>query len=249
MIELSKKQKNLIKATRKNISKTIFQQQLIQENDNVVIGLSGGKDSFVLLDTLADRKKSWNFNFQLVAVYINVVNIPYEVDFKFMKEFCDSLKVKLHKIDINVDFEKDKKISACFKCSWHRRTALFKFVTQKGFNKLAFGHHLDDAVETLLLNMSFNAEISSMPFKISMLNNKFEIIRPMLETEEKYIIEYAQIMNFNREVKICPYAEVSKRDKIRSQIAELENLTPNFKKNVFRSMYKILPDYLPIKKS
>jgi len=245
MEELTKKEKTFITNTQKKISKTVFEKNLISEGDRIVIGLSGGKDSLILLDTLASRRRALKFDFELAAVHINVSNVPYEVDLEFMQQLCDFYNVPFFKIDISVDFTKDEKMSPCFICSWHRRTALFKFVNQNGYNKLAFGHHLDDAIETLLLNISFNAEISAMPFEVDMFNGKFKIIRPMLETEEKFLIEYARLKNFNREVKTCSYAKESKRDLIRELIANLEKVNKDVKKNIYRSMGKIVQKYLP----
>ncbi len=245
MTDLSKKQKSFITTVQKKISKTIYNQQLIQDGDKVVVGLSGGKDSFILLDALAERRKHLKFNYEIKAVHINVTNVPYEIDLDFMQQFCDSHKIDFQKIDIEIDLQRDTKLSTCFICSWHRRTALFKFTTRNGFNKLAFGHHLDDAVETLLLNMSFNGEISSMPYKVSMLNDKFQIIRPMLDTEERFFIEYANLKNLNREVYECPFAKISKRELIRKQIKQLEDVNKDIKKNIFKSMNKIIPKYLP----
>jgi len=245
MTILSKQNKKSIHNTQKRINKTIFEKKLIENDDKIVVGLSGGKDSFVLLDALFASKKAMNLNFEITAVHIKVKNVPYKVDWEFMEKYCSEKNINFQNIETEVDFSKDTKMSKCFICSWHRRTELFKFTTRNGFNKLALGHHLDDAIETLLLNMAFNGEISSMPFKVGMLNNKFEIIRPLLETEEKFLIEYAEIMNFNREIQKCPFAEQSKREKFRKHIEEISKINPDARKNLFRSMKKIVPKFLP----
>lgn len=247
MTELTKQEKSFIETTRRKIGKTVYNHKLIQKNDKVVVGLSGGKDSFILLDALIARKKALQFKYELIAVHIDVLNVPYQADVEFMQSFCNEHHIKFYKIDIEVDFTKDKKLSPCFICSWHRRTELFKFVNRNNYNKLALGHHLDDAIETLLMNMSFNAEISSMPLKKTMFDGKFHIIRPMLEIEEHIFVKYANLLNLNREVKTCPFAKKSKREVVRKIISKLEEETKDARKNIYRSMNKILLDYLPEK--
>lgn len=233
--------------TQKKVGKVIWENKLIEPNDRVVVGLSGGKDSYSLLDILANVQKRVPFKFDLEAVHINIENIPYDKQYEQMQIFCNKLNVKLNIIQIEVDLEKDLKLSNCFKCSWNRRTELFKYTNRNNFNKLALGHNLDDAVETLLLNMFYNAEISSIPYKVEMFNNKFQIIRPLLETQKQFIEEYAKLIEAPLENKTCPFAKESKRQDVREMINSLEKTNKDFKKNIFRSMKKIVFQYLPQK--
>ena len=233
--------------TQKKVGKIIWENKLIEPNDKVLVGLSGGKDSYSLLHILANVQKRVPFKFDLEAAHINIENIPYDKQYDYMQEFCNKLGVKLHIIQIEVDLEKDKKLSNCFKCSWNRRTELFKFTNRNNFNKLALGHNLDDAVETLLFNMFYNAEISSIPYRVEMFKNKFEIIRPLLETQKQFIIEYSKNIEVQEEKKICPFAQESKRQEVRDMINNLEKTNKDFKKNIFRSMKKIVLQYLPQK--
>ncbi len=245
MDKLTKQERSFIANIQKKIGKTVYNHKLIEDKDKILIGLSGGKDSFILLDALAARKKHVQYDYTIVAAHINVTNIPYEADLKFMQEICASYGIEFHKIDITLDFSRDTKLSPCFICSWHRRTELFKLTNRLGCNKLAFGHHMDDAIETLFLNMSFNGEISSMPHKVEMFGGKFHIIRPMLEIEEYNFIKYSKLKNFNREIKKCPHADNSKRELVRHFIKELEKVNKDVRKNLYKSMNKIIPQYLP----
>lgn len=245
MKHLANQEKSYIATTQKRIMKNVYEKQLIIDGDKVVVGLSGGKDSLILLDSLVNRKRAMKINYELLAVHIDIKNVPYRVDLAFMQEFCTQHSVPLTTIEIDIDLRKDKKMSTCFICSWHRRTALFKFVNKNSCSKLAFGHHLNDSVETLLLNMSFNAEISSLPYKVEMFDGKFQIIRPMLSIEEDILKRYAKIKGYNREVQECPYANKSKRELIRSQISQLTAINKDAAKNIYRSMQKIVNKYLP----
>ena len=248
MENLTKQQRTFIANIQKKIGKTVFNHNLIGENDKVLVGLSGGKDSFVLLDALASRRNAVPYDYTIIAAHVDVTNVPYKADIDFMQELCDSLGVEFHLIEIAPDFENatgKKKLSQCFVCSWNRRTELFKLANRLGCSKVAFGHHLDDSIETLLMNMAFNGEISAMPHRVEMFDGKFEIIRPMLETEGKYIAKYARLKNFNREIIRCPFAKVSKRETVRNFINDLEKINKNVRLNIFKSMNKIVPKYLP----
>lgn len=231
--------------TQKKVGKIIWKYQLIKENDRIVVGLSGGQDSYVLLHILANIRKRFPSNFDLVALHVDVENIPYHRDYDYMQRFCDEIDVNLYFKKITIDLEKDPSISTCFKCSWNRRTEMFKFVNQNNFNKLALGHNLDDAVETLLMNMFYNAEISSMPYSVEMFKGKFQIIRPMLELEKYFIRRYAKILQIPNEPYKCPYAKVSKRHQVNEILEKLSSENKDIKKNVFRSMKKIVTQYLP----
>lgn len=245
--KLTKQQRTFISNTQKKISKTVFNHELIKDGDKILVGLSGGKDSFILLDALASRQKAVRYKYTIVAAHINITNIPFEADLDFMQEICNLYGIEFHKVDVTLDFTKDTKISPCFICSWHRRTELFKLTNRLGCDSLAFGHHMDDAIETLFLNMSFNGEISAMPHKVEMFDGKFCIIRPMLEIEEKQFIKYAELKALNREIKTCPYANNSKRELVRGFVKELEKVNKDVRKNLYKSMNKIVTKYLPEK--
>ena len=212
----------------------------------MLIGLSGGKDSIILAHALASRKHVIPFDYKIFAAHVRVKNLKNEVDIDFLRSFCENLNIEFHLIEIEVDFEKDKRISPCFVCSWNRRAELFKLTNTLNCNKLALGHHLGDAAETLIMNMVYNAEISSMPYKVSMFKGRFEIIRPMLDIEEEKLVKYADLMNFHgKETKKCPFGDNSKRETVKKLIENLQEHNKNAKRNIYKSMFKIIPEYLP----
>jgi len=242
----TKGQKTFVNKTRKKFTRTIYQHKLIDDNDCILIGLSGGKDSLALLDLLANRRKALPFTYRLKAVHINVTNIPYEVDTEFLQNICKQLDVEFLLHEITVDLKTNPQLSTCFRCSWARRTALFRLVEKLGCNKLAFGHHMDDANETLLMNMLFNGEISSLPYKVEMFEGKFDLIRPMLDLEGQDVAYYANILGLKAETKRCPHEKINRRAMIRNTLEQFYKIHPGIKRNLFRSPRKIIYKYLPL---
>ena len=109
----------------KKVGKAIFDYQLIQKGDRVLVGLSGGKDSMILLEALADRRKHFPFDFDIYAIHVSASNIGYKMDTAYLEDFCRDLGVPLHLEEIEVDLTLDPKKSPCFVCSWHRRKSIF----------------------------------------------------------------------------------------------------------------------------
>ena len=232
----------------KNAGRAINAYSLIKENDRVAVALSGGKDSLVMLETLANRRRRLPVNYDVIAVHVHVRNIGYETDLDFLKKFCDTLNVELYVIETEADLERDKNKSICFKCSWLRRKELFDFVKNEKCNKLAFGHHRDDAIETLLMNMISNSSISSMPPSLPMFGGEFDLIRPLILLGEDEIREYAVLKKYPPQVKLCPHGDDTRRADAKRLILEMEKIDKNARQNIFSAMSNIHGEYLPPEK-
>jgi tRNA(Ile)-lysidine synthase TilS/MesJ len=243
---LTKGQKTFINKVRKKVSRTIFQNNLLKDGDCVLVGVSGGKDSLALLDILANRRKAMPFKFEVKAVHINVTNIPFEVDVEFLRKLAENLDVEFHFHEITIDLKSNPELSICFRCSWARRTTLFKLTEKLGCNKLAFGHHMDDANETLLMNMLFNAEVSSLPYKVNMFNGKFHLIRPLLDITGPELARYAKILGLSAELRCCPFTRVNRRAMAKKALGEFYKINDSVRKNFFNSTRKIVYKYLPL---
>lgn len=230
---------------QKTAGRAINRYTMIQDGDRVAVGLSGGKDSVVLLEALSLRRKRIPIYYDLIAMHINVKNITPELDEDYYRRLCGELKVDLLCRSIEVDTNRDPKKTVCFVCAWHRRKELFKMVKESGCNRLALGHHMDDALETLLLNMTFNGSISSMPPKLSMFGGEFDLIRPLILLEEKEVKKYALIRQFPVQKSVCAYGSSTRRADMKQIIYELSRLNKKAKRNIFGAMSNIHAEYLP----
>jgi tRNA(Ile)-lysidine synthase TilS/MesJ len=228
------------------INKTVEKYQMLDENDRVLVGLSGGKDSLVLLESLALKRKKSNIKFDIEAIYIDILNIPYDADVAYLKTYCERLGVNFihEKLTDDVDLKHSEK-NPCFLCSWDRRKHLFEYAKINQFNKLSLGHHLDDAIETLFMNMMYQANISALPPKLSMFGGQITVIRPLIETKESWITAYAESQNFKPMVKTCPFEKVSSREFVRGILQQMEDKYDRAKNNIFLSMTHIDKEYLP----
>jgi tRNA 2-thiocytidine biosynthesis protein TtcA len=169
---------------------------LFKEGDRILVGLSGGKDSFVLLHTLHRVSQIAPFDFEVAAITIDSMT---GIDYSPLAEHCEKYGIKhiWYKTPI-MDILKEKKrdnSSACGFCARMRRGSLYSKAIELGYNKIALGHHFDDAVETFFMGLFYNGMMRSMPPKYKAYNG-IEVIRPLIRVREKFIIGMANRNNF-----------------------------------------------------
>jgi tRNA(Ile)-lysidine synthase TilS/MesJ len=235
----------ILRKVYQKVGKAIQKYHLIEEGDRILVGLSGGKDSMVLLEALAGRLKYHPVKIELAAIHISLASQPYTVDLEYLQSFSEKLHVPfIHKvIEVEIDAAKDN--NPCFICSWNRRKVLFQTALESGYQKLALGHHMDDAIQTLLMNMVFQSSISSMPPSLALFDNKLKLIRPLSLLTEDEVKAFAGIKNYKKEIKTCIYEKDSKRKEIKHLIGKLAKLHPKVRTNLYASMTNIQNDYLP----
>ncbi len=227
------------------VNQTCHKQQLINEGDSILVGLSGGKDSLILLEMLSRVQRSARYKFSVQAIHIHISNVGYKVNPQFLEEYCKQLEVPLTIISKEIDFSKKVSKTECFYCSWNRRSIIFGFAEERGCNKLAFGHHLDDAVQTIMLNMIHHGTMSSMPYKLDMFKGKLQLIRPLLDICENDLIEYSKLVQLPVLAAECPYGSDTQRKKMKKIIDEISTLNQYALKNLFRAPTKVFKDYIP----
>ncbi len=227
------------------VGKTIRDHELLKEGDHLLLGLSGGKDSYLLLEALAERKKAIPFKFEISAVHVKIQNALYNMDIGFMESLCTDLNIPLYIKEITPDFELDKKKAPCFVCSWHRRKEIFNLGKELNCNILAFGHHRDDALETFMMNLMYHGSISSLPYSLSMFDGRVNLIRPLMDIWEKEIIEFSDLRGYPKAEKSCPHDDQTKRRQTRKLIEQMMQNYPNSKINMFHALDNIYAEYLP----
>ena len=243
--KLSQYQKRHIEYVNNKVAKSIVDNILIDKGDKVLVAVSGGKDSLVLLESLAILRQYDFLDFTLEAIHIDMMDVPYSANIEFLKDICKRLNVKVEILSVESGMEDRGRKAPCFVCSWHRRKALFTFANEHGFQKLALGHHMDDAVETLLINMAYHGNISSLPAKLSMFEGAINLIRPLILLTNKDTQEYANIKDYPKQTVTCPFEDTTKRTTARNIIEQLKAINPKASQSIFRSMGNIDLDYLP----
>ena len=223
---------------------------LIEDDDRILVGLSGGKDSLLLLELLAKRAKIDHPRFEVEALHVRMENIHYETDTSYLQQFCEERGVKLHvrttsfDVDSTAVLQQSTEISArlrkqkqpCFLCSWQRRKEMFNLAQELGCNKIALGHHQDDLIHTALMNLTFQGRFDTMPASLKMLKMPLTIIRPLCMMEEKDIKAYADMQGYQKQTKLCPYETNSHRTDIKRLFDEMEQINPEARFSIWRAL-------------
>lgn len=231
-------------AVSRRAGKAIMDYAMIQEGDKIAVAVSGGKDSISLLHVLRDRQRISPVKFEFMAVHIDfgftdfnpqkLLEYLQKHQFPYLVEKVESLKgEKWEDID-------------CFWWSRNRRRALFELASKEGFNKIAFGHHMDDIVETIILNQFYRGEIGAMRPKQVLFGGKVTLIRPLAYEREdnmRVLAEKLGIESIGGQSK-CANDETSHRMKIKMMLKEFEKDTPDIIKNIFHSLKRVQTDYL-----
>src|SRR5664280_1473395 len=235
-----KKDKNtkLFLHLKKWLEKAVLDYNMIEEGDRVLIGVSGGADSYALLDLL-DSPMIFVPQFSFIAVNIDMGFDPtyraYEELEKYLQE--NNYRYVMEKTDIgNLSHSDFNKKNPCFLCSRLRRKRIFEIADAEGCNKIAFAHHRDDIIETLLINMFYGREISTMMHNQTIFGGKLHIIRPLAYLQEELVKKYSRERQFPAVKNECPTSENSRRIYIKKLLNELERENKDIRHNIFQAM-------------
>ena len=229
----------------KRFHKACADYGLIVDNDHVLVGVSGGKDSLALVEFLGKRAQVYVPRFRVTAVYVRLKERSYQSDIEYLQRFCAGVHVPFVVRDTEIGAEEKK--DPCFLCSWYRRKALFDVAQELGCNKIALGHHKDDIVETLLMNLIFQGSIGTIPPLLQMEKMPIQMIRPLCMIEETDIQRYAQLSQYEKQEKLCPLEKVSSRAEVKQLLQQLEKMNPSVRDSIYGAMENIKADYLPKK--
>ena len=240
-------EEQILRRIERRFNKGVVQYNLIEEGDKILIGLSGGKDSLALIELLGRRARIFKPRFSVVAVHVVMKNIPYQSNLEYLRAHAETFGVPLVVYETSFDPSTDTRKSPCFLCSWNRRKALFTVAKEQGCNKIALGHHMDDILETLLMNLTYQGAFSTMPPRLVMKKFDMTIIRPMCLVHEADLIELAALHAYQKQVKNCPYESQSSRSDMKGILHQLEAMNPEARYSLWGSMTNVQEDLLPEK--
>lgn len=227
------------------MGQAIHQYGMIMDGDRIALAVSGGKDSLSLLTLLVDRLRRAPVSYSLHPIYIDP---GFGGGFSVaLAEHCDTLGLTLtcELTDHGLEAHKpEHNVNPCFICSRLRRKRLFELTAELGCRTLALGHNKDDIIETLLINMFYSGQISTMMPHQPMFNGEITVIRPLYLAEEGDMVRFAAEQELPVFTNPCPSATASKRSEIRSLLKSLYTTNPHIKGNIFRSLSHVRLDYL-----
>ena len=232
----------------KKATKAIKDFNLIEDGDRVMVGLSGGKDSWALLQILDELRQRAPIDFSLVAVNVDsgYKDFKHDVIAKTCRERGWDYRIEHTAIGDVMDDLLEANATPCSLCARLRRGVLYRLASEVGATKIALGHHLDDFIETLLLNLFFAGALKAMPARLVSDNGEHVVIRPLVYVEEAE----ARLYTKERELPIigccCPACgDLSlKRQRIKRMIAEFELEHPDVKHSMIKALGNVMPRHL-----
>ena len=237
----------LAKRLRRQCGQAIADYNMIEDGDRVMVCLSGGKDSYTLLAMLRQLQAKAPVRFELVAAHLDQKQPGYDPN--LLPNYLRSIDMPFHILEQDT-YSVVKRVvpdgkTMCGLCSRLRRGALYSFAKREGFTKVALGHHRDDIVETLFLNMFYHSALKAMPPKLLSDDGKHVVIRPLAYCKESEIAEYTQQQQFPiMPCNLCGAQETLQRKAIKQMLREWECKHPGRVENVFRAMTVIVPSQL-----
>lgn len=242
-LEFNKLQKRL----RRNMGNAITEYNMIEEGDVVMACISGGKDSFAMLDILLNLQKAAPIKFEVIAVNLDQKQPGFPEH--ILPEYFETLDIPYYIVDKDTYSVVKEKVpegkTTCGLCSRLRRGTLYSFAEKIGATKIALGHHLDDIVETLFLNMFHGSRMKAMPPKLRSDDGRNVVIRPLTYCREKDLIRYAEHKQFPIiPCNLCGSQENLQRQAIKSMLIEWDKKTPGRVEGIFKSIQNVSPSQL-----
>ncbi|MCD6117282.1 tRNA 2-thiocytidine(32) synthetase TtcA [bacterium] len=241
------------KRIRRLMQKAITGYHMIEAGDCITVGVSGGADSLVLLHMLSDFKLHIYHDFDICAVHIDLGFKGKNHYLTKLQKFCQDSGIDIKIIQTQISkaaLDPDAKKNPCFICSMKRREEIYKFAHRNRCNKIAYGHHQDDIIETLLINILYGRKIESMNPVQPVFSGTLEIIRPLALVPETLVKSAAKEIGVPIIPNLCPVDGKTRRQKIKEILSVLQKTEPNanIKRNIFRSMLHVNIDFPEISK-
>lgn len=245
--KIEREDHKLEKRLCREMGQAIADYNMIEDGDRVMVCLSGGKDSYALLDILMKLQQRAPINFELIAVNLDQKQPGFPAD--VLPNYLGQLGIKFH-IETQDTYSVVKKVipegkTMCSLCSRLRRGILYKVARELGCNKIALGHHRDDILQTLLLNMFFGAKLKGMPAKLVSDNGEFMVIRPLAYVPEKDLIRWAQVRQFPIiPCTLCGSQENLQRQNMKAMLQDWDKRFPGRINNMLTALQNVVPSHL-----
>lgn len=220
------------------VRRCVDDYDMIQAGDKIAVGVSGGKDSLVLLVLLAGLRSYFNKPFELEAI---TIDMGLGMDYTGVAKLCQEWDVPYHIVKTEIApiiFDHRKEKNPCSMCAKMRRGALNQAILERGYNKLALGHHYDDAVETFVMSLIYEGRISCFQPVTNLDRTGIIQIRPMLYIHEKTVDNFAIREGLPIVENRCPVDKTTKREEIKQLIFDLSKTYPDLKERVFGAMQR-----------
>ena len=223
------------------IFRAVVEFELIDDGDKILIGVSGGKDSLLLTYALACLKRRTKKNFSLTALTIDP---KFDDDFKEkisrVTDFCRELEIphEVREVDIAALIREQENKSPCFTCAYFRRAAVNRCANERGANKVAYAHHLDDAVETFFMSLLSSGQLTTFQPKTFLDRTNVTVIRPLVYLRESEIENFAARRGLDVLKSPCPFDGATNRQRIKNLIVELEKSFPDLFSHLTAAMRK-----------
>ena len=226
------------------VRRCVEDYNMITPGETVAVGVSGGKDSLVLLQLLAGLRQYSDFQLEAVTV-----DMGLGMDYSGVQAFCDRLEVPYTIVPTQIApiiFDHRKEKNPCSMCSKMRRGALNQAILDRGIHKIALGHHYDDAVETFVMSLIYEGRISCFQPVTDLDRTGVIQIRPMLYIHERTVDHFASRMNLPVVENRCPVDKNTKREEIKQLVYDLSKTYPDLKERIFGAMQRLpLPEGEP----
>lgn len=237
----------LEKKLRRNVGQAIAQYNMIEDGDKVMVCLSGGKDSYAMLSILMKLKESAPIHFDIVAVNLDQKQPGFPEH--ILPEYLDKLGIEYHIVEENTYGIVKEKVAegktTCSLCSRLRRAVLYKAAKNIGATKIALGHHRDDMIETLMLNMFYGGKMKAMPAKLVSDNGEHVVIRPLAFCKESELIQYSEFKKFPIiPCNLCGSQPNMQRQNIKRMLNDWHVQFPGRIESMFTAMQNVVPSHL-----
>jgi len=241
--QLSKLEKRL----RRHVGQAIAEYNMIEDGDKIMVCLSGGKDSYAMLNILMLLKESAPIHFDIIAVNLDQKQPGFPEH--ILPSYLDTLGIEYHIVEENTYAIVKDKIpegkTTCSLCSRLRRAVLYKAAKNLGATKIALGHHRDDMIETLMLNMFYGGKMKAMPAKLVSDNGEHVVIRPLAFCKEVELIQYAELKQFPIiPCNLCGSQPNLQRQNIKRMLQEWHEQSPGRIESMFTAMRNVVPSHL-----